>query len=122
MGGQAFGISPDICKKLINSNVAVEYGFALRALTDARILMIQNVHYGDRDELPFDLEHRAGPIQFRLAPDATQATIDAEHVRLRAVLVDALRPYIGAAASAGVAAMLAGGVMPSVAEAATMTR
>ena len=27
-------------KKLINSNVAIEYGFALRALTDTRILMI----------------------------------------------------------------------------------
>jgi hypothetical protein len=91
-------------RKLINSNVAIEYGFALHALTDARILMIQNVHYGDRDELPFHLEHKAGPIQFRLAPDATKAIIDAEHVRLRAVLVDALRPYIGTAASAGAAA------------------
>jgi len=90
-------------KKLINSNVAIEYGFALRGLTDTRILMIQNVHYGDRDELPFGLEHKAGPIQFRLPPDATKAIIDAEHVRLRAVLVDALRPYIGTAALAGAA-------------------
>ncbi len=62
-------------KKLINSNVAIEYGYALRALTDARVLMIQNVHYGDREELPFDLKHKAGPIQFRLAPDATKAII-----------------------------------------------
>src|SRR5277367_1754093 len=77
---------------------------ALRALTDARVLMIQNVHYGDREELPFDLKHKAGPIQFRLAPDATKAIIDAEHVRLRTVLVDALRPYVGTAASAGAAA------------------
>ena len=60
-------------KKLINSNVAIEYGYALRALTDARVLMIQNVHYGDREELPFDLKHKAGPIPFRLAPDATKA-------------------------------------------------
>jgi hypothetical protein len=90
-------------KKLINSNVAIEYGFALRALTDARILMIQNVHYGDRDELPFDLEHGSGPIQFRLAPDATEAIIDAEHVRLRAVLTDALRPYIGTESSSAAA-------------------
>ena len=56
------------------------------------------MHYGDRDQLPFD--HKAGPIQFRLPPDATKAVIDAEHERLRAVLVDALRPYIGTAASA----------------------
>jgi hypothetical protein len=53
-------------KKLINSNVAIEYGYALRALTDARVLMIQNVHYGGREELPFDLKHKAGPIQFRI--------------------------------------------------------
>ena len=49
-------------KKLINSNVAIECGYALRAFTDARVLMIQNVHYGDREELPFDLKHKAGPI------------------------------------------------------------
>ena len=90
-------------KKLINSNVAIEYGYALRALTDARVLMIQNVHYGDREELPFDLKHKAGPIQFRLAPDATKAIIDAEHVRLRSVLVDALRPYVGTSVSMGAA-------------------
>jgi hypothetical protein len=88
-------------KKLINSNVAIEYGFALRALTEARILMVQNAHYGGRDELPFD--HKEKPIQFRLPPDATKAVIDAEHVRLRAVLVDALRPYAGTAVSAGAA-------------------
>jgi hypothetical protein len=34
-------------KKLMNSNVAVEYGFALRALGDNAILMIQNRHYGE---------------------------------------------------------------------------
>ena len=45
-------------KKLINSNVAIEYGYVLRALTDARVLIIQNVHYGDREELPFDLKHK----------------------------------------------------------------
>ena len=32
-------------KKLINSNVAIEYGYALRALGDESILMVQNVHY-----------------------------------------------------------------------------
>ena len=90
-------------KKLINSNVAIEYGYALRALTDARVLMIQNVHYGDCEELPFDLRHEAGPIQFRLAPDSTNAIIGAEHVRLRGVLVDALRPYIETSVSMGAA-------------------
>jgi hypothetical protein len=40
-------------KKLINSNVAIEYGYALRALGDRSILTVQNVHYGEREQLPF---------------------------------------------------------------------
>jgi hypothetical protein len=56
------GATPD-GKKLINSNVAIEYGHAHHALNDTSILMIQNTHYGNRDQLPFDLRHKAGPIQ-----------------------------------------------------------
>jgi len=26
----------------------------------------QNTHYGEREDLPFDLRHKAGPIQFNL--------------------------------------------------------
>lgn len=81
-------------KKLINSNVAIEYGHAHHALTDKSILMVQNTHYGDRDELPFDLRHKAGPIQYSLAPDATKTQIAAEKARLRPILVAALRPYL----------------------------
>jgi hypothetical protein len=81
-------------KKLINPNVAIEYGYALRALTDERILLLQNRHYGERENLPFDLKHKAGPIQFTLAPGATGAQIDAEKAKLRGALVTALRPYL----------------------------
>jgi hypothetical protein len=81
-------------KRFINSNVAIEYGFALRALTDAALLMVQNVHYGDRDKLPFDLQHKAGPIQYRLAPGASKDEIAVEKVRLKGALVVALRPYV----------------------------
>jgi hypothetical protein len=81
-------------KKLINSNVAIEYGYAVHALGDESILMIQNVHYGEREELPFDLKHKAGPVQYQLAPDATKQEIAAERARLRAKFVEALRPYL----------------------------
>jgi hypothetical protein len=37
-------------KRLINSNVAIEYGFALNALTDSRVLLVQNTHFGSRDQ------------------------------------------------------------------------
>src|SRR5689334_21575118 len=33
-------------KKLINSNVAIELGYALKAVTDKRVLMVFNLHYG----------------------------------------------------------------------------
>jgi hypothetical protein len=87
------GATPD-GKKLINSNVAIEYGHAHHALTDRSILMVQNTHYGDRDRLPFDLRHKAGPIQYTLAPGATKAQIGAERARLKPILVAALRPYL----------------------------
>jgi hypothetical protein len=85
-------------KKLINSNVAIEYGFALRALGDNAILMIQNRHFGEREELPFDLKHKAGPIQYLLAPGAAKAEIEAERARLKGELVNALHPYVSRAA------------------------
>jgi hypothetical protein len=81
-------------KKVINPNVSIEYGYALHALSDARVLLVQNRHFGERDDLPFDLKHKAGPIQFMLAPGAAAAQINAERARLRGVFVTALRPYV----------------------------
>jgi hypothetical protein len=87
------GATPD-GKKLINSNVAIEYGHAHHALGDEAILMVQNTHYGPREELPFDLRHKAGPIQFHLPPDASKEQIAAERQKLKSVLVAVLRPYL----------------------------
>jgi hypothetical protein len=38
-------------KKLINSNVAIALGYALRALTFRKVLMVFNTHYGRHEEL-----------------------------------------------------------------------
>jgi hypothetical protein len=81
----------EIPKKLINSNVAIEYGYALNALSDEAILLVQNTHYGDRNSLPFDLRHKAGPIEYRLAPDANKDEIVTETKKLKATLKEALR-------------------------------
>jgi hypothetical protein len=81
-------------KTLINPNVAIEYGYAVHALTDTRILLVQNRYFGEREDLPFDLKHKAGPIQFVLAPDASAQQIATEKARLRGDLVSALRPYV----------------------------
>lgn len=85
-------------KKLINSNVGIELGYALDALTDQALLMVMNTHYGDRDDLPFDLRHKAGPILFNLAPNATKIEIATAATKLKTELVTALRPYLALAA------------------------
>jgi hypothetical protein len=87
-------------KRLINANVGIEYGYALGKLGDGAILMVQNRHFGERDDLPFDLKHKAGPIQYALRPNATKAQIATEKARLRGEFVTALRPYLSRAASA----------------------
>jgi hypothetical protein len=86
-------------KKLINSNAAIELGYALRAVTDERVLQVFNAHYGKHEDLPFDLRHKAGAIVFDLPPDATKEAMDTEAKKLKAQFVVALRPYLLAVTS-----------------------
>ena len=88
------GTSDDSKKRLINPNVAIEYGHAHHALGDNAILMVQNTHYGDRDALPFDLKQKAGPIQYRLPPGANKAEIEAAQKSLVGQFITALRPFM----------------------------
>jgi hypothetical protein len=80
-------------KLLMNPNVAIELGYALKSKGTDHVLMIMNGHYGKRADMPFDLSHKGGPIMYNLAPDATPAQIDTEKRKLVAVLVDALNEY-----------------------------
>jgi hypothetical protein len=68
-------------KCLINSNVALELGYALHACCE-RVILVFNGHYGTNEDLPFDLRHRAGAIVFKLAPDADEQAIDAQRKNL----------------------------------------
>jgi hypothetical protein len=77
-------------KKVINPNVAIELGYALHALGDGALLMVMNEHYGRRADLPFDLQSKAGPILFNLAPDADRKTITAASGQLTSQLAEAL--------------------------------
>jgi hypothetical protein len=88
-------------KRNMNPNVAIELGYAQHALGDERVLMVLNEHYGGREFLPFDLQHHAGPILYRLKPDATKEEMAAEHAKLCGHFVAALRGFLeGAAAEA----------------------
>ncbi len=48
-----------------NPNVLIEYGYALRALGEERVIAVFNEEFGKCDYLPFDLRHRSWPIRYR---------------------------------------------------------
>jgi hypothetical protein len=65
-------------KHTINPNVLVEYGFALKALGEERIICFMNLAHGTADDLPFDLRTRAVMVQYTLSPGADAASLQAE--------------------------------------------
>jgi len=81
-------------KKVMNPNVAIELGYGLHALSEERFIMIMNQHYGKRSDLPFDLSHYAGPILYRLEPDATADEIKACKSLLTYQIRDALKQQL----------------------------
>ena len=80
-------------KRLINSNVAIELGYALHACTDAHVLLVFNKHYGAYEHLPFDLRHKGGGVVFDLAPEADRKQIAAVRASLADDFVRKLRPF-----------------------------
>jgi len=52
--------------------------------------MVMNEHYGDREDLPFDLKAKGGPLLFRLAPEASKDEIARASRRLVAELKAAI--------------------------------
>jgi len=81
-------------KRNMNPNVALELGYAQRAIGDERVLLVLNEFYGGRQFLPFDLQHHAGPIIYKLAPDASKEEIAAQQAKLRGQFVGALRGFL----------------------------
>lgn len=70
------GVTPnDSPKKIMNSNVAIELGYAMHTITDRRLIMVMNTAYGSRSDLPFDLQHKAGPIRYALPAGAAKEQI-----------------------------------------------
>lgn len=89
------GTTPnDPPKQLMNPNVAIELGYALHTITDRRMIMVMNTAFGSRADLPFDLQHKAGPIFYELPVDAPKDEIKAVRKTLMADLKIALREII----------------------------
>jgi hypothetical protein len=60
-------------KAVTNSNVMLEYGYALRARSHSIMIPVMNAAYGRAEELPFDMGHQRFPLQYNLREIATKA-------------------------------------------------
>ena len=81
-------------KPLLNSNVAIELGYALKSVTDSRVLVVFILHFGRHEDLPFDLRHIGGAITFRLSPIATADQIKEQKRALTQTFVNRLKPFL----------------------------
>jgi hypothetical protein len=83
-------------RKFVDSDVALEAGYALHALGDRKLLLVFNAHYGWHDDLPLDLRNRGGAIAFTLVPNASRPEIEAERKKLVGKLMAALSQTMNA--------------------------
>jgi hypothetical protein len=88
----------EVGKGLVNSNVAIELGYAFHACTDERAVLVFNKHYGKHEELPFDLRHKGGGVDFDLKPDASKGEIEEQRRALKDAFVRKLKPFVEGAA------------------------
>lgn len=81
-------------KPHINSNVAIELGYAYGKLGDQAVLKVMNTHFGQPENLPFDLRTRRHPVQYHLEPGADAATRGEVLGKLAGELASILRLYL----------------------------
>jgi hypothetical protein len=78
-------------KKLPNMNVAIEMGYAGRAVGWERIILVMNRAYGDADEQVFDIKHRRNPITFDVPADSVPERRKEEKRKLSKAIEEAMR-------------------------------
>jgi len=62
-------------KKTPNPNVVAELGYAAGTIGWDRVILVMNTHFGEPDELPFDLKNRRFPITYKLSPGELKAQV-----------------------------------------------
>src|SRR5690606_24819043 len=84
-------------KHLQNPNVMSELGYAERALSQERIILVANgAHYPGPAALPFDWRHRSGAKIYTLEDGATAEEIKAERKRFAETLKACILPILKA--------------------------
>ncbi len=81
-------------KGLINSNVAIELGYALKSIGDDGLLLVMNTEYGLAENLPFDLRHRRWPLKYSLLACANKKQRDESKLELSNQFKLILRAYL----------------------------
>jgi hypothetical protein len=76
-----------------NSNVLIEYGYALKSIGHNRIVPVMNTAYGKprRETMPFDLAHHRFPIQYEVPEGAPDDERKAQREQLAKTLESAIR-------------------------------
>ena len=78
-----------------NPNVLLEYGYALHALDDQRIIGVMNEKFGNPDDLPFDLKHKRWPFRCQWPDDGDNGkTREAVVGSLSRKLAEAIRAVV----------------------------
>lgn len=78
-------------KKLPNMNVAIETGYAGKAVGWERVILVMNTAYGGPEEQVFDVKHRRNPITFSVHPGSTGEERTEEGRRLSRTIEEAVR-------------------------------
>jgi hypothetical protein len=79
-----------------NPNVLIEYGWALKSRSDARVIALMNTAYGEPTEksMPFDIRHKRFPITYHCPEGADEPTRQAARTGLAKELKAALAPVL----------------------------
>ncbi len=79
-----------------NPNVMIEYGYALKALGDMRVISVMNAASGapSRENLPFDLAHKLFPIVYTYSTENANEDRDKEFKNLVQTLKAKLRAVL----------------------------
>jgi hypothetical protein len=79
----------------MNPNVAIELGYAIKALTWSSCMGVMNLAYGKIDDLPFDIHRtRSWPVTYTLKEGATKQEIDTTKKSLADALYLKLKPFL----------------------------
>jgi hypothetical protein len=82
-------------RAIMNPNVAIELGYAIKALTWSSCLGVMNLAYGNVDDLPFDIYRtRSWPVTYTLSEDASNEEIASAKKGLAESFYLRLRPFL----------------------------